>query len=121
MRKFSTKILDDIVAEKKKQRESERKNLIVKIFSTLNKLSKKVQFDDAYIFGSVAKPYKFTKQSDINIGFIGLSDDDVVKSIAYLSRKLEIDVDVVQLERCRFAKKIMEGIKWGKLTGKSQP
>jgi len=112
---FSTYILDSVLEKKKLQREELRLKTIARIKATLEKLSQKIFFKEAYIFGSLIKSHKFTRNSDIDIGFVGLKDEEFFRALAILSGELEIDVDIIQLESHRFKDKIMrEGIKWTK-------
>ncbi|MFQ6052375.1 MAG: nucleotidyltransferase family protein [Candidatus Hydrothermarchaeota archaeon] len=112
---FSTHLLDKALEKKKSQREKLRLKTIKKINHVLNKLSHDIQFKEVYIFGSLTKPHRFSKNSDIDMGFIGLRDEDFFKALAFLLRELEFEVDIIQLERHRFRDKIMrESIKWTK-------
>ncbi len=74
-----------------------------------------ISFEQAYIFGSLAKPYRFFKDSDVDVAFLGLRDEDFFQAIAFLSRELDANVDVIQLEDHTLRDKVMrEGIKWKK-------
>lgn len=115
--RFSTQLLDEALESEKIKREELRLQLIERLFGALHKLHRTIAFHEAYLFGSITRPYKFSKDSDIDIGFTGLKDEDFFKAMAFISGELGRDVDVVQLERHRFAEKIKkEGIKW---TGKA--
>lgn len=112
---FSTHVLDNVLKKKKLQREKLRVKTIARVKSALEKLSQEVLFKEAYIFGSVIKPYKFAGKSDVDIGFIGLNDEEFFKALAILSRELGADTDIIQLEGHRFKDKIMsEGMRWTK-------
>lgn len=90
-----------------------------KVEEALEKAATQIKFDEAYIFGSLARPGRFKRDSDIDIGFYGLKDEDFFKMISYLSLELEREVDVIQLEGHRLENKVkMEGIRWKK--GNSQ-
>ena len=111
-RRFSTYLLDDTVFRKKEERENLRLDVLKKLHYIIGKLYLEVPFTEAYIFGSVTKPYEFSENSDADIGFRGLKDEYFFKAMAFISREINRDVDVVQLERSRFAKKIKkEGVK----------
>jgi predicted nucleotidyltransferase len=111
--RFSTHILDEAIEQKNKKREKLRLQLMEKLFETFDKLSSDISFNEAYLFGSITKPYKFTEESDIDIGFIGLKDEYYFKAMSCISREIRADVDVIQLEGHRLAEKIKkEGIKW---------
>lgn len=106
----------EAVKERNLRNESLRKEVLSDIFDAIYHLRKKIKFDDAFIFGSVIKPFSFKENSDIDIGFINLRDEDFFCSISYLSEKLGREVDVLQLESAKklFKKIIKEGTKWTK-------
>jgi len=113
--KFPTPLLDSSLERKKQEREAFRLEMLGRLFHILERLSEDIPFKEAYIFGSLSKPLKFFEDSDIDIGFVGLADGDFFKAIAFLSREIGKDVDVVQLEGQRLAEKIKkEGIKWAR-------
>ena len=50
------------------------------------------------------------------MAFVGLRDGDFFQAIAFLTRELEADVDVVQLEGHPLREKIVkEGIRWTRI------
>lgn len=110
--KFSTKLVDEAIKRSGKESEALRRKVIERLFHALAALAGRVEFKEAYIFGSITKEGRFDNNSDIDVGFIGLGDEDVVPAIAFLSGELERDVDVVQLEGHKLAAYIREGIKW---------
>src|SRR4030067_651857 len=86
---------------------------IKRLFDILHNLSKSVFFNEAYVFGSVVKPHRFSKLSDIDIGFIGLKDEDFFKTMSFISSQIGVEVDIIQLEGHRLADKVMrEGVRW---------
>lgn len=104
-------VLEKKLEEKRWQRECLRIETLTRLKEALQKSP--IPFDAAYIFGSVTKPGKFYEASDIDIGFLGLKDEDFFAMVSYLTLELERDVDVVQLENHRLREKIqMEGIRW---------
>ncbi|MEW6102643.1 MAG: hypothetical protein AB1630_02300 [bacterium] len=110
---FSTHLLDEAIERQRQEQEELRLYLIKKLFAILDKLNQEVFFKEAYLFGSIDKPHGFLKNSDIDIGFIGLRDEEFFNVMSYLSREIGIDVDVIQLEGHRLSEKIKkEGIKW---------
>ena len=112
---FQFQILEKKLRERKEKSERLRLAILKKIEETLAEASTRIKFDEAYIFGSVTKPGRFGEDSDIDIGFYGLSDQDFFKMAAYLSLELGREVDVVQLEGHRLEQKVKaEGIRWRK-------
>lgn len=112
MKGFSTRILDDAVRRRRRLGEESRRAYLKKVFSALDELSRDIPFDKAYVFGSLMKPGKFGGESDIDIGFLGLKDEDCIGAMARLSRALGHEVDVVQMEGHRFEAAIKGGIEW---------
>lgn len=111
---MQTLLLDEYKKRKRQKNEALRKEIISKTIDALSKLSELVYFKDAYIFGSILKPY-FSEDSDIDIAFEELKDKDFFKAMTFISRYIERDVDVIQLEGHRLRDKITkEGIKWRK-------
>ena len=111
-RGFSTYLLDEAVVREKEEREKLRLDALKKLNYIIGRLYLEVPFTEAYIFGSVTKPYEFSENSDADVGFLGLKDEYFFKTMAFISREINMDVDIIQLERSRFAKKIKkEGVK----------
>lgn len=97
---------DIAIQEKREKREKERKEILQRTTNALNRLSKKIKFSEAYLFGSSILPYRFKEYSDVDIGFLGLADEDFFYAMAFLSRDIGRDVDVIQLERHPFKDKV---------------
>ena len=110
---FNTALLDEAIEKSRKRQEELRLGVIDKILTAIDKLSEEITFNEAYLFGSVTKPFRFSERSDIDVGFIGLDNRHFFKAMSYLSEEADRDVDIVQLEDCRLAGKIKrEGIRW---------
>jgi len=109
----TTALFDRVIRDRKSHREALRQAMIDRVRRALKEMSESIHFKDAYLFGTITKPYRFFEKSDVDIAFIGLRDEDFFKAIAYLSRRLERNVDVVQLEKYRLREKVIkEGIPW---------
>lgn len=113
--RFSTHLLDQAIAEERERRERRRKERLTAVLEALDRLSRQISFEEAYIFGSLAKRERFFGDSDVDIAFVGLRDEDFFQAIAFLSQELETEVDLLQLEgHPRRGKIIQEGIRWKK-------
>ena len=113
MTKFSTCVLERALAEERERREQWRREMLSQVQKALEALSRQISFEEAYIFGSAAKPHRYFEGSDLDIAFVGLRDEDFFKASAFLSRELGIEVDVLQLEGHTLKEKILkEGIRW---------
>jgi predicted nucleotidyltransferase len=100
---------------KKARRETQRRTMLDNVWLVLERLIDHVAFDEAIVFGSVTKPGMFTDRSDIDVGFWNLKNEQYFFTMAFLSRELDRDVDVIQLETAadRLRTKILqEGIRW---------
>jgi predicted nucleotidyltransferase len=108
--------LKKAIKEKRDKRETLRKKVLAEIFEALDSLYVRVKFDEAFLFGSVTRPYAFNETSDVDIGFLNLKDEDFFSSISFLSERLGRDVDVVQLESVEgLRQKVLKGaISWTK-------
>lgn len=112
---YSTVLLDEAIEKKKRAQEDLRLQLLEKLGHALDALSGEIPFEEAFIFGSVTAPFRFSEISDIDVGFIGLHDDHFFRVMSFLSAILCVDVDIVQLEAHRLGEKIKrEGIRWKK-------
>ena len=88
---------------------------VEKVWNAAESLSHSYQWDDLYIFGSAAKPERFSDGSDIDLGIGGLDKFLHYRFIAELSGLIKRNVDVVRLEDCSFADAIRSrGIRWKK-------
>ncbi len=112
---YSTVLLDEAIEKKKKDQEALRLQLLDKLGHALDDLSREIPFEEAFLFGSITKPFRFSEQSDVDVGFVGLQDDQFFRAMSFLSAKLCVDVDIVQLETHRLGEKIKrEGTRWKK-------
>ena len=97
----------------REKRERLRKSVLDEVKGVLKRMHDEIPFEEAYIFGSVTKPSDFKEESDVDIAFLGLPKERLFESVAYLSRELLRDVDVIELERSRLKEKILkEAIRW---------
>lgn len=115
MTRFSTHLLDKALAEKREERERRREEKLALVLRALDKLYRRIPFQEAYIFGSLAKPHRYFDDSDVDIAFVGLKDEDFFRAMAFLSRELRTEVDVLHLEGHPLREKILrEGVRWKK-------
>lgn len=109
----TTYLLDKVIEQRRLQRERDRLAIIRKTFQAIEEMSDIIFFKDAILFGTIIKPFRFYKESDVDIGFYSLSDEKYFKAMAYLSNRLGRDVDIIQLEKHKLCNKIvMEGLRW---------
>ena len=112
---FDTSILDRALAQRQARREEERQALLADVLRELDTLAEQFDLQEAYVFGSVARPGRFREDSDVDVAVAGLPSEQFISLMAQLSANLGRDVDMVELEKIHFADKIKrEGIKWTK-------
>ena len=100
---------------KRRSIEQNRLSTIHDIWKAIERLTKRYQWDEIYLFGSITKPERFSQRSDVDIGIKGLNKYQHYRFISDFSGLLEREVDVVRLEDCPFAEAIVKrGIKWKK-------
>ncbi len=111
---FSTHLLDAVLESKRRKREAARKEMLEKVLSLLDRLAQRIDFKEAFVFGSLVKPGRFVPGiSDVDIALGGLRDEDFFPAAAFLSSELGIDVDLIQLEKHPLAQAIREeGVRW---------
>lgn len=108
-------VIKEVYRRKSMESEKLRQGLINDVSQALVRLSKKVSFEEAYIFGSLAEPNQFGEFSDIDVAFKGLDKNKLFSTISFLNRWLGRDVCVVLIEEVHFRDKILrEGVKWKK-------
>ncbi|HAP32172.1 MAG TPA: hypothetical protein DCQ14_03855 [Firmicutes bacterium] len=106
-------IIREIYKKKADAREKTRINTIGQLCAALEKLAQEVSFAEAYIFGSVIKPYRFGDASDLDIAFKELERDRLYTVISFLSDYLQREVNAVHMEDVHFQEKIVrEGMRW---------
>ncbi len=110
---METTLLDQILAEKREERERERREMLEKALKLVERLSGRYGFRQAVLFGSVLKEGRFCEDSDVDIAVEALPGEHFFALAAELSRTLGREVDLVELETCRFSGKIRkEGLRW---------
>lgn len=110
---FSTQILDRALARKRAEREHLRQAVYARTIAALERLADDVAFERAILFGSVLATGRFRADSDVDIAFSRLDDTDFFPVVARLSRELERDVDIIQLENHPLATSVLEkGVVW---------
>jgi predicted nucleotidyltransferase len=79
----------------------------------LDKHGRSFGLKQLYVFGSLVHAGRFHDGSDVDVAVSELPDEQFFKFMAALSVELELDVDLIELDKCHFADKIQqEGILW---------
>lgn len=85
------------------EREETRKGALKELDAALKLLSAKYHWHEVYILGSLCRPGRFGRDSDVDIGIDGLASNDLYRFVGELSALLDREVDVVRLEEMRLA------------------
>jgi predicted nucleotidyltransferase len=112
-RTFSCDLLNVVQRARRIKRQAQREAVLKHMWELLPRLAARIQFEEAYVFGSVLNSKRFQEDSDVDVAFVGLQDEDFFPTMAWLSRELGREVDVIQLEGHRLSDKIRkEGLRW---------
>ncbi|MDR4499698.1 MAG: nucleotidyltransferase domain-containing protein [Candidatus Scalindua sp.] len=112
-KQFKMQKIKEAYQRKDAEREKLRIKTLQNVCNILGKLSEEVQFEDAYIFGSVLEENRFSEHSDVDIAFLGLDRDELFYVTSYISGKIGRNVNIIHLEDISFKDKIlMEGLRW---------
>ena len=91
-------LTDEIIKREKAEMERKRKQTLSALKEILDELGSKYGFSKAYIFGSIAKAGRFRRDSDVDIAVFNLRDEHFFSLMAEISRRLERNVDICQME-----------------------
>lgn len=98
---MALEVIKEVYKRKRTKREALRQVVLRQVFDALYRLSEEVSFQEAYIFGSLTEPFRFTEFSDVDIAFKGLNRDDLFFVIGFLMDELNREVNVVPIEGLR--------------------
>lgn len=105
---FSTHILEELEKRKIDKLETKRKEILHLSIDVLKKYFSPLHVKSLYITGSLLVPCRFRSKSDIDIAVEGLSSEKYFQAIFELSELLSRQVEIIELEHCRFADKIIK-------------
>ncbi len=105
-------LFEEILARKREEREQERLRLLALTIDALKTVAPRFAISKAYVTGSLCKEGRFHSHSDIDIAVAGLTKANYFTFMAAMQDLLPIQVEVIELENCSFADKVIEnGIK----------
>lgn len=98
---FDISLWERLQKERYAQREKRRKLLLNEIVLKIKEFFRDRDVKSVYLFGSLLREGGFYEFSDIDIAVEGLKDDyfEVATEIEHF---LDRDVDLVEMEKCRF-------------------
>jgi uncharacterized protein len=117
---FSTALLDAALKRRRALNEQQRLAALARVTAWLETQGDRYDIQEAYLFGSIARPYQFSDRSDVDVAAENIRPDLFFDAMASLSEAVERDVDLVELLKCPFAAKIrQQGIRWNRNAGHS--
>ena len=99
--KFNISLWERAVELEYNEREKERVDTLKALISTLKDYFKHKNIKKVFIVGSILKEGMFFHFSDIDIAVEGLKEG-YFRSLSELEDLLKRDVDIIELESCRF-------------------
>lgn len=111
MKTYDTSIWKNALARQKEKREVLRTTVLSNTIHTLQSYFSGKRVLAVYLCGSILRPGAFDEDSDIDIAVAGLQENTLRVS-ADLEELLNRDIDLIELEHCRFREAIeKEGMK----------
>lgn len=105
---FSTYLLEEIEKQKLTDLEKKRQEILQLSIDIFKKYFSLLNVKSLYITGSLLIPFKFRSKSDIDIAVEGLLPEKYFQTIFELGELLPRQVEIIELEDCRFAEKIIK-------------
>jgi predicted nucleotidyltransferase len=94
--------------EKYRRMELQRQESLAHAIEALKQFFRQKQVGEVYLTGSILRKGKYHSFSDIDIAVAGLEEDYFV-TLVELEELLDRNVDLIELESCRFRREIQEG------------
>jgi predicted nucleotidyltransferase len=98
---FDTSLLEKITEEKARKREEKRIRLLSETIVKLKTFFEGKRVRHVYLTGSILRERNFYDFSDIDVAVEGL-EEDYFRTLVEIEDLLDRDVDLIELERCRF-------------------
>jgi len=112
---FDTYLLDQALARRREAQEHSRRHMLDRVLRLLDEMGPQCNIHHAYIFGSVTRPYRFSEDSDVDIAVEPVPPEQFFAAIGAFALALGREVDLIELDKCPFAHRILEeGIEWTK-------
>lgn len=104
---YDISLWEEIQKIKLDKREKRRKEKLQEAISLLKKYFKNKTVDEVFIVGSILQKNKFYEFSDIDIAVLGLKEN-YFRTLSELEDLLNMQVDLIELEKCHFKEKLLE-------------
>ncbi|MBF0558511.1 MAG: hypothetical protein HQL08_06995, partial [Nitrospirae bacterium] len=102
-----TSLWEKIIEERELERERKRRELLRFVEDWLKIYFRGKRIKSVYIFGSLLRHGQFYDFSDVDIAVEGL-EDDYFKTILEIEDIVGRDVELVEVEKCRFGEAIKQ-------------
>ncbi len=113
MQPFDTSLLDQVLCDRRSHLEQARQELLRQTLDWLAQHGEEYGIRQAYVFGSVICPGRFTERSDVDIAVERIDSIRLLEAFTNMSSALGREVDMIELEKCHFADRIrQQGILW---------
>lgn len=110
---FDTWLLDAAWARQREVLEQERRQVVEDVRRLLDRWGPAYGIRRAYLFGSVARPGRFRRDSDVDLAVEQIDAQCFFEAWGRFSGELGRPLDLVKLADCPFSDKIRrEGIPW---------
>jgi len=110
---FDTSVLDLALERERLALERERRQVVDQVLGLLDRWGPIYGIRSAYLFGSIARPGRFRRDSDVDLAVEQIDSQSFFRAWGRLSGELGRSLDLVELAHCPFAAKIRrEGIEW---------
>lgn len=94
------------------QREAMRQKILAHVEEGLQDLCLRHGISEVYLFGSVTRPGRFGRDSDVDVAVSGVGRN-YFSFVSELSQTIKREIDLIDLQNCRFAYRIKrEGKRW---------
>lgn len=104
---FDISLWEASLEEKYRQREAKRQQVLAGAIDSLSKYFRGKRVGQVYLTGSILREGKYYAFSDIDIVVEGL-EEDYFQTLVQLEDLLDHNVDLIELESCRFKEEIQE-------------
>lgn len=104
---FDTSLWQTLLEESAARREQERQEMLCRVRVLLQQYFADKPVKAVYLTGSILREGSFSRWSDIDVAVEGLTED-YLRTIVELENLLNRDVDLIELEKCRFRDAILQ-------------
>ena len=105
---FDTSTWDRLLQERYTEREQMRQSTLAEVVEAVRGYFRTKTVKAVYLTGSILEEGKFRPHSDIDVAVEGLPEEDYLRTLAELGYLLRREVDLIEIEKCRFRDHILQ-------------